>query len=286
MEKIDYKNLEATDLICRSSKAYIYKLKNGDILKIFHPFILDLYKKSNLRLEEKITSAKPIKTVPEIIVPNMAIYSNDEFVGYALKKADGMNYNDYDDKLPQKEFSNLKRYAEEYQKLESIIKRGNKENIVFPDFCTCDNIFIDKNGNFSLIDYDGLQINNFITPIMSSSLGNEEQYQCPKYQNNFLFTPELDKRSLITLYFLMTFNVDINRVGQYNPITNEKITLDLIFELIGLDDYDIQNKVWKLFQNNQKNEFLDDDVFKIADKYHLLARPIAKNTYMKRLIKK
>ncbi len=286
MEKKNYEELDITDLICKTDKAYIFQLRNGDILKIFHSFILELYKQSNLKLEEKIISAKPIKTVPEIIVPNMAIYSNDEFVGYALKKADGMNYNDYDDKLPQKEFSNLKRYAEEYQKLESIIKRGNKENIVFPDFCTCDNIFIDKNGNFSLIDYDGLQINNFITPIMSSSLGNEEQYQCPKYQNNFLFTPELDKRSLITLYFLMTFNVDINRVGQYNPITNEKITLDLIFELIGLDDYDIQNKVWKLFQNNQKNEFLDDDVFKIADKYHLLARPIAKNTYMKRLIKK
>lgn len=286
MEKKNYEELDITDLICKTDKAYIFQLRNGDILKIFHSFILELYKQSNLKLEEKIISAKPIKTVPEIIVPNMAIYSNDEFVGYALKKADGMNYNDYDDTLPQKEFSNLKRYAEEYQKLESIIKRGNKENIVFPDFCTCDNIFIDKNGNFSLIDYDGLQINNFITPIMSSSLGNEEQYQCPKYQNNFLFTPELDKRSLITLYFLMTFNVDINRVGQYNPITNEKITLDLIFELIGLDDYDIQNKVWKLFQNNQKNEFLDDDVFKIADKYHLLARPIAKNTYMKRLIKK
>ena len=286
MEKIDYKNLEATNLICRSSKAYIYKLKNGDILKIFHPFILDLYKKSNLRLEEKITSAKPFKNVPEIIVPKISVYDDNQFIGYTCKEATGIDYNSYDDTLSKNEFHNLNRYAKEYEKLEDIIKRGNKEKIVFPDFCTCDNIFIDKKGNFSLIDYDGLQIGDFITPVLSSSLGNQEQYQCPKYQNNFLFTPELDKRSLITLYFLMTFNVDINRVGQYNPITNEKITLDLIFELIGLDDYDIQNKVWKLFQNNQKNEFLDDDVFKIADKYHLLARPIAKNTYMKRLIKK
>ena len=286
MEKKNYEELDITDLICKTDKAYIFQLRNGDILKIFHSFILELYKQSNLKLEEKIISAKPIKTVPEIIVPNMAIYSNDEFVGYALKKADGMNYNDYDDTLPQKEFSNLKRYAKEYEKLEDIIKRGNKEKIVFPDFCTCDNIFIDKKGNFSLIDYDGLQIGDFITPVLSSSLGNQEQYNCCKYQKNNLFTPELDKKSLITLYFLSAFNIDINKAGTLNPITREIVTLDDIFEMIGLDDYDVQNKVWKLFQDNKQNEFLGEDVFRIAENYDLLAIPIAKNTYIKRLIKK
>ena len=85
MEKKNYEELDITDLICKTDKAYIFQLRNGDILKIFHSFILELYKQSNLKLEEKIISAKPIKTVPEIIVPNMAIYSNDEFVGYALK---------------------------------------------------------------------------------------------------------------------------------------------------------------------------------------------------------
>lgn len=258
MEKIDYKNLEATDLICRSSKAYIYKLKNGDILKIFHPFILDLYKKSNLRLEEKITSAKPFKTVPEIIVPKISVYDDNQFIGYTCKEATGIDYNSYDDTLSENEFHNL----------------------------TCDNIFIDKNGNFSLIDYDGLQIGDFITPVLSSSLGNQEQYNCFKYQRNNLFTPELDKKSLITLYFLSAFNIDINKVGTLNPITREIVTLDDIFEMIGLDDYDVQNKVWKLFQDNKQNEFLGEDVFRIAESYDLLAIPIAKNTYIKRLIKK
>ncbi len=286
MEKIDYKNLEATDLICRSNKAYIYKLKNGDILKIFHPFILDLYKKSNLKLEEKIISAKPFKTVPEIIVPKISVYDDNQFIGYTCKEATGIDYNSYDDTLSENEFHNLNRYAKEYEKLEDIIKRGNKEKIVFPDFCTCDNIFIDKKGNFSLIDYDGLQIGDFITPVLSSSLGNQEQYNCFKYQRNNLFTPEIDKKSLITLYFLSAFNVDINKAETLNPITREIVTLDDIFEMIGLDDYDVQNKVWKLFQDNKQNEFLGEDVFRIAENYDLLAIPIAKNTYIKRLIKK
>ena len=56
--------------------------------------------------------------------------------------------------------------------------------------------------------------------------------------------------------------------------------------MIGLDDYDVQNKVWKLLQDNKQNEFLGEDVFRIAENYDLLAIPIAKNTYIKRLIKK
>lgn len=286
MEKLNYETLETTDLICKSNKAYIFKLKNGDILKIFHPFILNVYKKLDLKLEEKIVSAKPIETVPEIIVPNKAIYSNNEFIGYTCKEAIGIDYNSYEDTLSENDFYNLNRYAEEYRKLESIVKRGNKEHIVFPDLCSCDNIFIDQNGNFSFIDYDGLQVGNFVTPVLSSSLGDESQYDCHKYKNGLLFTPELDKRSLITLYFLMTFHVDINKVGQYNPVTNKKITLDLIFNTIGLDDYDIQNKIWKLFQNNKQNEFLEEDVFKIAESYDLLAIPVERNVYIKKLIKK
>lgn len=138
----------------------------------------------------------------------------------------------------------------------------------------------------SLIDYDGLQIEKFITPVISSSLGDQKQYFCPKYCNNKIFTSELDKKSLIILYFLDTFNVDITKVGTRNPITGRIVTLDDIFECINLENYDIQNKVWKCLQTKYENEFLGDDVYEIAYDYNMIVHKASKGNYFKRLIKK
>ena len=286
IKKVDIKDLNIKSQIHNGYKANVYELENGSILKAFSPLVLNLYKSCDIQLERKIIESKPIINVPEIIVPEEAVYENQEFLGYTSKKAEGIDYNTYDDFLTLKDRCNLKQYADEYSKLESIIKRGNKENIVFPDLCSCDNIFIDDKGNMSLIDYDGLQIDNFITPILSSSLGDQDQYFCPKYYDGKIFTSELDKKSLIVLYFLNTFNVDITKVGSRNPITGEIVTLDDIFELINLDNCDIQNKVWKCLQDKYENEFLEDDVYDIAYDYNMVAFPTANKTYLKKLIKK
>lgn len=286
IKKVDIKDLNIKSQIHNGYKANVYELENGSILKVFSPLVLNLYKSCDIQLERKIIESKPIINVPEIIVPEEAVYENQEFLGYTSKKAEGIDYNTYDDFLTLKDRCNLKQYADEYAKLESIVKRGNKENIVFPDLCSCDNIFIDDKGNMSLIDYDGLQIDNFITPIISSSLGDQDQYFCSKYCNDKIFTSELDKKSLIVLYFLNTFNVDITKVGSRNPITGEIVTLDDIFELINLDNCDIQNKVWKCLQSRYKNEFLEDDVYDIAYDYNMIAIPASNGAYMKRLIKK
>ena len=48
------------------------------------------------------------------------------------------------------------------------------------------------------------------------------------YQKD-LFTKNLDKKSLILLYFLCTFHVDLNKVGIISPVTKTVITLDEIF---------------------------------------------------------
>ena len=62
---------------------------------------------------------------------------------------------------------------------------------------------------------------------------------------------------------------------------------DTIFEAINLDDQDVCHKVWKLFQENEENEFLRDDVFRIAEKYDM--RVVARRSdglCVKKLIKK
>ena len=286
MEKVILEDLEIKNQIYNSETSFAFELSNGKILKVYTPYSLAVYNKCNIKLERKILEAKPLQNVPEIIVPESAVYNDGKFCGYISKKTEGIDYNEYDDQLSLTDRSNLKLYADNYTKLESIVKRGNEAGIIFPDLCTCDNIFVNENGKFSLIDYDGLQIGDFITPILSTSLGEQDQYFCPKYCNNYLFTPELDKKSLIILYFLITFNVDLNKVGMINPATNDEVTLDFIFNTLGLDDYDIQNKVWKCLQSNHENEFLGDDVYRLAEVYNMAAFPIRDGKYIKRLIKK
>lgn len=286
MDKVILKDLNIKKQIHVGETSEVYELSDGKILKVFTPFSLLIYNRCNIKMERKILEAKSIVSVPEIIVPESAVYNNGDFCGYISKKASGIDYNEYDDRLSLVDRSNLKMYADDHAKLESIVKRGNEAGIVFPDLCTCDNIFVDANGEMSLIDYDGLQIGDYVTPILSTSLGDQDQYYSSKYYRNGLFTPELDKKSLIILYFLTAFNVNLNTLGMINPATNEKVTLDFIFEAIGLDDYDIQNKVWKCLQTKYENEFLGDDVYHIADYYDMVTVPVGNRQYFKQLIKK
>lgn len=286
MESLNIKDLDIKTHIHSNFKSDVYELSNGKILKIFTPLLLQLYENHDIKIERKIVEAKPIINVPEIIVPETAVYKGDEFCGYISKKANGVDYNVYDNGLTLTDRGNLKLYADNHAKLESIVKRGNEAGNVFPDLCTRDNIFIDENGNMSLIDYDGLQIGNCVTPVISTLLGNEHQYRCSKYSQQKLFTPELDKKSLIFLYFYNVFGIDLSKVGTINPVTNKVVTLDYAFEMIGLDDYDIQNKVWKCFQPKYENEFLGDDVYHMANYYDMIVVPLDNGIYGKKLIRK
>ena len=39
---------------------------------------------------------------------------------------------------------------------------------------------------------------------------------------------------------------------------------------IGLDDHSVVDKVWKIYCNDQENEYLGEDVFRLADRYKLV----------------
>lgn len=287
MKKVYIDQLKITKAIGQSQQANIYQLNDGSILKLFNPMILYFYKNIGYNLEKKILDAKPLFNIPEIIVPKQIVLDRkNNFNGYTMDKAKGIDFDNYDNTLSLEQKEDLYEYAKIYNKLEDIVKRGHKEQIIFPDLCTCENIFIDDDGNLKLIDYDGLQVKKHISPHMSTSLGDQDQYLIPKYFKNDLFTENLDKKSLIVLYFLDVFNVNLNTVGKINPISKEVVTLDFIFNAIGLDDYDVQNKVWKCFQTNIDNEFLGEDIDNIAEQYKLFAIPIGGNRSIKKLIRK
>jgi len=286
-KRIENYNIKGGQLISESEIAKVIRLRDGSILKIFNPMMLCIMKLNGLNMEQKILDAQPIKNSPEILVPTATIYNKQgEFLGYSTNEARGVNYNTYDDNLTISQREDLHLYARDHSKLENVLRKNS--SIVFPDFCTCDNMFFDKNGNVQFIDYDGLQVGKHRSLSVSTSLGDPEKILSSKkyHKGNGYFTKELDKKSSIILYFLTTFNANLDTVGKVNPLNGELITLEEFFKCINLDDPDLCHKTWKLFQDDVPNDFLGDTVYNIAEKYdmHLLGK--VSTGYLKVLTKK
>lgn len=280
------KSIRGAKLVQRSMTGEVYRLTDGNFLKLFEPTLRKVLNKDH-SLERKIMSARPIVGVPEIIVPKKGVYNmQNQFVGYVVPPAEGVNLNSYQISLTPEQRSSLHEYGKLFYNISDAVERGNKRNIVFPDLCTCDNIFV-NDGKISFIDYDGIQVGKHEVYCISTTLGSELQYHNDKYMNGELFTSELDKKSLVLLYFLLTFNIDLNKIGQKNPVTGETITLYSIFDLLGLQDYDLMQKVYNTLSSNKKGESIKEDVVRIAEEYDMNCFvPINGCHYIKKLTKK
>lgn len=139
----DY-DLKKGKLLAETETATVIRLSNGSVLKLFRPDILE--HSTFVNLEQKILDAVPLKHSPEILVPTSAVYSKEgNFNGYIMPLANGVSYNDLEDSFSIEQHENLTMHAQIHSKLEKVLKRN--KDIVFPDFCTCDNIFVDSKGN-------------------------------------------------------------------------------------------------------------------------------------------
>lgn len=284
MEKTKLDSLKATEIL-KPSDGYstVYVLSNDKVLKLFNPQYVEAMKRfDSLDIEKKILCAKPLKG---IITPNQAVYYPDNrFAGYTQNKASGINLENF---IKTIQISNLKGYANLYKLLETTVK--NLDNVVLSDICTLSNCYIDKR-NIQFLDYDDIQVDNFKTPVISTAVETLGLTDSTKYYNNGLYTKNLDIKSLIHLYFLMTFNVDLLNVGKMNPSTGKIITLEEIFDIIGLDDVDLMHKVWLTFTKDKENIYLGDSVYEIADKYkmNILGKVdcAGETGYLKKLIRK
>jgi len=92
MEKFNLKDLDIKKQIYGGETSEVYELSDGNILKIFTSFSLLIYNRCNIKMERKILEAKPFTNVPEIIVPESAVYNNGSFCGYIYEKAEGIDY--------------------------------------------------------------------------------------------------------------------------------------------------------------------------------------------------
>ena len=283
-EYVDIREIFQKPIFNSGNTSCIYR--DGDyILKIYNSFYLDISKINNIDIEQKILSAKKIETIPEIEVPVSALYDINTkcFVGIKSNFIKGITYDNF-----IKENREYESIIKDYDYFEDIFKRAEKESIVFPDFANSKNIMVakDKNNNktIKLIDYDSIQIGEFpsmthataLDPtINNSALMLKEEIDSkyliftPKYRKGDLFTQELNIYSEYVSFFLDLLNINISQIEQPMPFLNSILTFDMFFQIIGLDDHDIQNKVWKLFRQNKKNEYLGDDKYTILEKYDI-----------------
>ena len=226
-----------------TQSATIYYLRrNNQILKVFNSLYLNVANIAEIDLEKKILLSEETQMSPYIIKPTSIVYDDyNRCVGYTTNFCKEQNLNQYCSKLTLSEQEDLYQFAKLFRNIENAVKTS--PNIIIPDLCSCDNILVGKNNTIKLIDYDGFQVKDTKTAFISSTLGNQEQYiNSPKYYQNDLFTKELDKKSLIILYFLTVFNKNLANIGKPIPNMNRKLTLDDIFYDLSLFDNDFNHK--------------------------------------------
>lgn len=280
-------NLKRIRTIAESDFSKVIELDDDRVLKILDPLIFNSYLASGYSMEEKLMISEEIKGMNNLYKPLSIVYSPfDECVGYTTKKSKGRNYNDSNENISDYELTDLHRYAFIHSRIASVVKEGNEQGIVFPDLCTDGNIFIDKAYNMEILDYDGFQIKQFPATTYSDAIGNEHKYDCPKFRvDEKFFTPEIDKVSLLYHYFLDAFSVDLKKVGQTFP-DGRIITVKDIFDIINLDDEIFMNKVEAILSNDRPGEFIDQDIFRIADNYDLHVLAKIERGYIKKLTRK
>lgn len=268
-------------ILKRCKDTTIIKLPNRDLLKILDNGLLKIISNTGYNLETRLREVENLTDFTNFPLPTIMLEDEAIVKAYVMPCIPGVDFTDYYENI-----FDLTSYANIHSQIENNIKAGNDLGIVFPDLCTTENIRITDDGKVFFIDYDGLQIKQMPAVGFSDFLGTPEEVLKKKYYNykSNLFTKELDIKSAIFLYFVDVFGINLAAVNRVNPQTGEIFTLDDIFSIINLNDVDVQQKVWKLFKSSVPNEFLGDDLYKLAEKYKLVM-PFP-NAPTKMLIKK
>lgn len=253
-------------ILKRCKDTTIIQLPNGELLKILDDKLLKTISNTGFCLDERLKEVPNLNQFNNFAFPTRKLESNGIINSYTMSYIPGVDFTDYYENI-----FDLMSYARVHSQIENNIKEGNKVGIIFPDLCTTENIRITPDGKVIFIDYDGLQIKKMPAVGFSDFLGQPNEILSSKYydKNTKLFTKEIDIKSAIFLYFIDVFGINLATVNKINPYTQQIVTLDEIFSIINLRNLDIQQKVWKLFQQSIPNEFLEDDIYTLAEQYRL-----------------
>lgn len=234
----------------------VYLLRDGNYLKVFtDDFVLANETYNGNALEKKILEADQLHLPYQIKKPIVAGYDySGLFKAYVTPAFVGDDLSRYFHELGFFDQMLPETYTKRLRYLEKIIKDANKEGVVFPDLCSEGNVLYNPRGVLGLIDYDGLQIGDDRSIVfLSSALGDSRQYENSKYKLDGLYTPQLDRKSMIILYFANAFDLDLSDVGQINPSTGRVITVDEKMDQINMHDEDVRNLVRTAFSSHGYN---------------------------------
>lgn len=265
-------------LISQSDSSMIFKISDGRIAKFISPLSTLLYSTFGIDFYKKLDAMQVMQGIDGICLPESAIVTEQGCIGYTMQSVSGRTFNERDDELTYKDRADLHKYIELHKKINELVKKCNEVGVVFPDLLTCDNFIIGEDESVSMIDIDGAQVLDYPALAMSTSLGREDQYiGSKKYMRDLkkcLWTSELDKKSLLYLFFLDVLNGDLNKIGEYDPVNRRKITLDGILRMYGLDDIKIQKMIRNILSEYVNGQYLDEFYKIIEKKYDLQAIPM------------
>lgn len=285
MDKIDFNDLRfnISHLLGETQAGRLCMMNDNRVLKLFDSDFLIALRGRGYNLEEKILNASNLVDIPEVIVPDSVVYDDEDFFGYTMPYFEGISI--YEFVEYNKNRLSLEGLNPFFTRLENIIKKS--DNIVFPDLLSDGNILLNRT-DIGLIDFDGLQIGEYSSPTLSSSLGERFYYNNTKYRNNGLYTKELDIKSLIYLYFDLVFNCPLWNVDSFlskndKERLNEK--LEFLFRYHRIDSSELFDKVVRLYDDDLSNIYLGETIYDIASNYELDSEYYA-SSGVRKLIKK
>ena len=266
MEKVELTNInfKKIKILKKSPISKVFLLDEKEVVKVYNSSYL---KGINRRraLERKIQASSTIK-LKELVLPKKIVLINGNFAGYTMEYIKGESYLD----IAIAPYRNLDLINKEYLEIEKIIKKFHKEGIIVPDLLNLTNIIVTEEG-LRFIDYDGMQIRDNKASSISKILKKDIRHSSTiKYCNHLgLYTEELDKKSLLILYILITFN---NLINDINMDNNRFKKIDKLLEELNISQEDklkeIINKAYNP-RNDIKNEYLEEAVKEIGNKYVL-----------------
>lgn len=266
MEKVELTNInfKKIKILKKSPISKVFLLDEKEVVKVYNSSYL---KGINRRraLERKIQASSTIK-LKELVLPKKIVLINGNFAGYTMEYIKGESYLD----IAIAPYRNLDLINKEYLEIEKIIKKFHKEGIIVPDLLNLTNIIVTEEG-LRFIDYDGMQIRDNKASSVSKILKKDIRHSSTiKYCNHLgLYTEELDKKSLLILYILITFN---NLINDINMDNNRFKKIDKLLEELNISQEDkLKEIIDKAYnpRNDIKNEYLEEAVKEIGKKYVL-----------------
>ena len=280
-------DLKPLILVSQTENSRIYKTNDGRLLKQVSNSILRVNASYGIDYEKKILHADQIIDMPMIAIPLTAVYNGNVFIGYTMYPFVGVNEAYFYDKQSLVDSCNLHLQGHIYKQLENIVIKGNAQSMVFPDICTGGNVMIGKEHTVSLLDFDGMQYGEYGSISVTDSLYQDIEGKS-KYFIQFptLFSPEVDKLSLLRSYFWMAFHINLHHVG--DSVADSFMSLKDVFSFLGFEDEEkLFNKVERTLSDDKEGVFLGDEVDRIAREYQVIPyRLKGANVISKRLVKK